>query len=606
MKANFIVSTFKVLWLNEIKNVFLIDSQILQFIKYKGLLKHFDEIKIAISLRRTRQEYVEDSNYINKKYEKLFPIIVERLKVVNRYPDGHGFFKKALSISFLRHITICHDIFKLLENNFDLDKHICVVIDQKSFYIPSDFDDHRKFFQDSDYGREQMFSIYCSLFYPGKIKSKAVEKYINNVSIDKPPESRVLTAADLFSRSMVFIKSLVKNILSDYKYESTEMIIFDTSISLDNIKKLVSKSNGAINTFQIKYPPLIEKDIDIYSRKFISSVDNEFERFEVFLFKVLEYGIPKMYIENFTQLYSSYYKEFSKFKNLRWVLCEWWIGHSHSSFVTGVLHDLKVKLVSVEHNIISHIFLGSNTKYLSEIADEYYSMGWSDNKYPLVVPGASLFEWSKSLIDVGKEHDVLLVLTAPIAYVPEVSGVYGHNGAFGVNKYFEFTKTFLKHLGPSFLSKLYMRSYPKKNLDLFMTWNQDFELREFIRDAKFYDDANFVSAKELIVKSRLVIVNYIATAHLESIFANVPTIFFLSKHVNHLNDSHCEAFDDLIRVGICQTCPHKAAKFVKNIVDCPEIWWSSDVVQNARKKFMDTYFGCPDDFIELLTSKVKS
>ena len=50
-------------------------------------------------------------------------------------------------------------------------------------------------------------------------------------------------------------------------------------------------------------------------------------------------------------------------------------------------------------------------------------------------------------------------------------------------------------------------------------------------------------------------------------------------------------YDILISVGICQTDPIKAAQFINRISDNPSEWWESEIVKNARFKFLDTNIG---------------
>jgi putative transferase (TIGR04331 family) len=113
------------------------------------------------------------------------------------------------------------------------------------------------------------------------------------------------------------------------------------------------------------------------------------------------------------------------------------------------------------------------------------------------------------------------------------------------------------------------------------------------------------TSRSLMQHSRLVIVNYLSTAYLESIIANIPTIVFLDIATMHLQEKYTTIFDGLIRVGIFQTNSDDAATFINRIKDYPEIWWNSVEVQSSRKEFLDANFGDLDNMIQYLLAEAQ-
>ena len=106
-------------------------------------------------------------------------------------------------------------------------------------------------------------------------------------------------------------------------------------------------------------------------------------------------------------------------------------------------------------------------------------------------------------------------------------------------------------------------------------------------------------------ESKLVIVDYISTAHLESIIMNIPTIFFWDKKSYYLNDKFHNYFDPLIKAGICQTSPEKAAKLIEKVKDDPKSWWFSDKVQTGKDIFISKNIGNPKLLFNFLINLLK-
>ena len=107
-----------------------------------------------------------------------------------------------------------------------------------------------------------------------------------------------------------------------------------------------------------------------------------------------------------------------------------------------------------------------------------------------------------------------------------------------------------------------------------------------------------------MLKSNLVIVDYISTPYLESLLMNIPTVFFWKRNAYYLNKNYSNFFDSLIKVGICQTDPIEAAHFVDSIKDDPELWWKTKDIQDARETFLTKNFGRTDRLIKLLVNMV--
>lgn len=612
MKANFVISALRDIWLTGSKKLFATDPYIVHVLNREGWNHCYENIEVAEMSRESRGEFEADHDYIDRKYRKYNAIIIERLTKLHGPHYGERFWNKALSLSILRHATQCFEVFKVCESNLNPERHNCQILDNKNFYVPSNFDDHRHFFQNTDYGREQLFSRYCQIFYPDKFKYWSGYDYQSNdgQNASTPSFATVINYIKFKKRVRNFLrllKSKIKKYCKISEIDPATLAIMDCSFSERYIQRLTQQGAGKITVVNLPTQDIGDSRPDWRTREKLCEIDQSFDNFDKYVFSCLEFGLPKMYVEDFERKVNELTSFFKQYPFLRWVVCEWWIGHSLSSFAVAVLSLSGVKHISVEHNYLSHCLLGSNVKYLPSLADEYFTLGWSDGGFTNTHKGASLYPWVDDVKSTLKEHDILFMLTAPIAYMPEISAAYsGNDGARGVLGYFDWTKKFLSEFNKADLARMYIRAYPLQLTHQWLTWDTAYELTAFRESVKFYDDNGLTSSRNLMNKSRLVVINYTATSYLESMMANVPTVFFWCESAKPLSKEYLNFFDDLVRVGICQTDPIKAANFVKEIYRSPNEWWFSKDVQESRNNFLNANFGDPEFMVQYLLAKSTS
>ena len=70
----------------------------------------------------------------------------------------------------------------------------------------------------------------------------------------------------------------------------------------------------------------------------------------------------------------------------------------------------------------------------------------------------------------------------------------------------------------------------------------------------------------------------------------------------HFEKKYENIYVELIKCGICQTDPVKAAIFVNKIKENPEKWWFRKETQNARALFLKKNIGQPDKLFNYLLS----
>ena len=183
MLINFLVSNCQEIWLKGSKQFLAIDPFIVHSLEREGQLKKYDNIEAAPPRRTTREELQADHDYVDQKFRKYTEILVARLDEIHLVNYGSKFWKKALSMGFLRHVSMCYDFYQACKENLDVEQHDFQLLSESSFYVPSSFDDNRHFLQHTHFSQEQLFSIFCDLFLQEqyvKVNIKYSESFLGN------------------------------------------------------------------------------------------------------------------------------------------------------------------------------------------------------------------------------------------------------------------------------------------------------------------------------------------------------------------------------------------------------------------------------------------
>ncbi len=593
MKINFVVSVFNKVWVEGSRKLFAIDAYIHHFLEKGGKLNNYDEVEVLPSPRSTKEELISDHNIVDQKYQKYVVILAERLNKIHGTDYDVFFWQKSLSLSLIRNITFIYDMFQRCESSFDPEIHNCNILSEASYYTPSDFNDHRNFFQSTAFGQEQMFSIYINRFYHRKFE-EVDANFVWPVIPTSKSANRLTFYLRKFSR-ITPAKLLIKFIKSLNKIKAPRIAVLDSYFSPKNLLDLIIKSKGEIQQLLVEVEFGSNPHLDMVKREVLSMDNKDFDKLDNYFFSSIKYCFPKIFVEDFSNIYKYYQEYFSRFMKMEYVVNESWIGNNYSSIAVAILQQHGVKHICNEHNYLSHHFLCNNNKYLIPLTDKYLTLGWFKEGFPNLVKGGSLFEW---VIDkkYKKEHDILYVNGPPAIKVPEMSAAYGHFGGFNAAVHTEFIRSFFGTLSPETLKTCVFRGYPVNGFAIsylepqMIMYDQDYLYEEFLKHFKLVDHTSS-SAKVLIQKSRLIIIDYLSTSYLESMFADIPTIFFWNKLAYQLEPEYRDFYAPLISVGICQTDPLQAAAFVESIKANPEEWWNKESVQKARKQFLSCNFG---------------
>ena len=589
MKTNFIVSPYRDAWIQEAKKLFIAEPYVHHVLKENNELNNYEDIGVVPHYRDTREKLIKDNDFVDEKYHRYIPILARRLNKIHGVEFDEIFWKKCFSLSLLRYITFYYDLFQRCEDHFDPALHDCNVISEGSYYTPKDFADHRDFFQTTAFGQEQIFSIYIHLFYPDLYKT--INKKFSWPIVPSTQNNIILKIKNKLSRVTKdkIIQRLLKLI---YKVSSPVVIITGSYFSPKNMNKVLRLGKGKIRLITISKISYNKNSLNEKQREIMAQQEEDFDKFDKFFFESIKSSMPLSTIENFNSTYKEYRSQLIKYNDLKYIINENWIGDEKAAIFTAIAQQLGVKHIYNEHNFLQYQFLRNNLKYLFPLVDRFITLGWYKKGISVKLEkGGSLYEWATKKTH-KKNHNVLFISGPPAVKVPEFSSSYGDFGSYNAKKHLDFNDSFFSNLPQGILQDIVYRGYP---LDKYpqshfkytmVGYDQEKYLEKYSKCFKLIDSYT-LTAKMLMLRSKLVVLDYLSTSYIESMIANIPTIFFWNKDIYLLEDGFADFYNNLISVGICHTSPIEAAKFIEKVIVNPDLWWLSPEVQRAKDQFID-------------------
>jgi putative transferase (TIGR04331 family) len=513
--------------------------------------------------------------YLSSVLELVIPVIAERLDSIHSSQFGVEFWRRALGMGLDRHLVLTYDHFVIAESVFEESHLGATTLDSSCFHIPVDYDDLQWFLSDREMGQEQLFSLYCAYFHAERFPSYHYayrSDYILHPYIT-PPTAHQPAVGILGS----WFKDRWFNQLVRRSGNEIQRIGFDRSF--------------AFNT-----------PVDPGKRAYLSEAVPEFDKFTNFFLSTLSSLMPRSFVEEWSQIYHSLKLQMSIYRRLKWVVSELWIGDAIEPIVLAILMQKGIKTIYHEHNYSEHPFVGSAIFRWARLCDIYMANGPHGRLLPNGIEAGSLF-------DYGEEQPKHRNCTHKITYISGLASwksplLSGSVAPIGFGHHFRacmaFKRRFLSQLPKALLACIHYRGYPL--VDYARNWrnfrDDSIACEDILLEAT-RDDLKR-SCKDVMRESRLVVVSYLSTPHLESLYMNVPTIVLFPASLDYLEPQFKHFFDLLFASGIAYADPDRAANFLIRIADAPESWWYSPDVQKARKAFLGTAVGQPETTIEFL------
>jgi putative transferase (TIGR04331 family) len=233
----------------------------------------------------------------------------------------------------------------------------------------------------------------------------------------------------------------------------------------------------------------------------------------------------------------------------------------------------------------------------TEIADKYYSWGWTKAGTENVRPWSSAkLIGTRRRFKSRKAGGILVNCdAAPLQFYRFASMPIAHQ----MSRIHEDYVRFFKSLSAPAFSKALLRLYPVD-----FGWGEASYYRGALPGLRVYQGPrNFYRQ---LNRSRLFVCGVNQTSYLETLAAGFPTIIFLNPKYWEIREEARHYFEALKRVGICHASPESAAAFVNRIASDPDAWWRSSDVQEARGRFSNRFARVDGNWIKLWYDELMS
>jgi putative transferase (TIGR04331 family) len=596
---NYIVSNLQEIWDENAEDVLIADPYILYNNKESGIFSKYNTAISTDHIIKTKLDLYAADKKTNSYRTKFIDLLAPVLNDIHGKNHDNKFWEIVLSVGMDRYITLCYDFFEKTKQGYDPSFHTSYILQLKDFTYPNNFDDQRDFLQHDDLGQEQLLSIYIRLFHPENILEKKLTLTVTSPkSINQSILSLILERIkNIYRYPLKFFKYLF---LLHTLFQKKRVLLQRVLFSDRNLIKLITKSFGKIS---VDLKPINfsasrkTESIDETKRERLSNIAKTIDsadQFELFFFETVSSLFPKLFLEDFQEIYKNTNEWALSYRNLKYVVSETWPSDSIDALKIAVLKNLyDTVFIYNEHNYIEHCYLGSLVHKSAEIADKFISLGWHDRGIKNLEIGGSLFDFKPSSYNFStkKNHKICFVAGALLARAPQHSSSYSFCG-YGALQSIRFTEIFLSNLSQEIINNIYFRAYPLERLNGVAKYDYEDVLKD--RFNFCYFDTSNNDSKKIMLDSELVIINYLSTSHLETLSMNIPTIVIFDADSYHLNKSHLHFFDGLIEAGVIQNSPHEASQFLDSIYSSINDWWLGEGVQKARTAFINSNFGNPN------------
>ena len=475
------------------------------------------------------------------------------------------------------------------------------VLHPEDYIVPFDFEDNRQLFLNSDFGQEQIFSIYVT------VKNSCNANIFRGAHFpQKLKRDTQMFAVRLFSKlkrlKWIHIYKLAQRLFSIvmYKQRKSEVVlgVIGSFFSERNFVKLQNRSRNTIRNLQIPFFPK-NNLINETDRELIASKEIWFDDFDFYFFSSMKTCFPRICLEDFKNIEKNCDSFLDKFPLMRYIVSEAWLSDSYINVLLAFAKNRNILHIYNEHNCIFYPFEGDYMKQVAQLCDVYATVGWKKPIYPNIIPTASLYDYGTQRI-FKKKYKILYIGVPFMVKMHHYSSAWGFSGE-NVPRFLEFITQFFSALETVTLGEISYRPYPPQNLNHILIYNKEGILKNFVSSFREFTDTR-ESSKFQMQQSSLVVIDYISTSYLECLHMNIPFILFWDKDSYFLKEEFKDYFTSLEEAGICHSNAQKVAQFIEQIKDDPDIWWFSCNVQKARKLFIERNFGNPELMVDYLLS----
>lgn len=211
------------------------------------------------------------------------------------------------------------------------------------------------------------------------------------------------------------------------------------------------------------------------------------------------------------------------------------------------------------------------------VSRKYFTWGWSEVDHsdaeplpqpPLLIPTE----------EQTKGNCLLICVNFPTF----VYRLHNHPTGLRASSLVEDTLRFLKLVSPSV--NMRVRPYPHD-------YGHGFERRFSAETSHQLEEEKTILQwrTESTCSFSIVVANYLGTAWLETLSANIPTVCFYDPQVYAFRENAAPIISDMLAAGILHESPESAAEHLNGIHHNPDEWWSKSETQEVRERFCSQF-----------------
>ncbi|MBF0589464.1 MAG: hypothetical protein HQL53_10060 [Magnetococcales bacterium] len=463
------------------------------------------------------------------------------------------------------YVQVMYDRFLTLEKAFELHADLETwVLDPKQHYIPTDTMDWVSLISLGDRYNLQVFSRMLHgmgyAFPTRELEDPLPQKARFSTPNWRPGERVAYGVTQWLSK--LFRRRRITVVNPYFKYG-----VWRRMVQL----MLMSRLQITFNTFL--YPVSVELPIDRALRA--QSLDLGRSRFEKALGKIIIGDMPALFLEGF----ASFREQVLALR----------FPKSDAYFTANAMHFNPVfKLFAAMQQGRSKFLLmqhgsGEGFDYHNQIefyersvADRFYTYGWRDGDHtePL------------SFAHPGEHRpggpDGLMIFTIS-EYFRYVYRLHFHPTA---GEYLTLCMQEIDDFMAQFKQDRTLMVRCWQPVD--MKWDTVGRLRETHGDGFQVDDQS-KNLIERLSNCRIHVSHHIGTAFIEALAMNVPTVAFINPRIYHFREPAIPIMQALAACGLLHYSVVGAIAHLKAVHQDPQVWWSGEDVQAARRQFLHHY-----------------
>ncbi|EJF06729.1 hypothetical protein ThvES_00012010 [Thiovulum sp. ES] len=518
-----------------------------------------DNTKTFKHVFNTNTKLIDASNLSIKIYKEILPILKEILNDFHNLNKSEKYWEIIFGNWLLTFIQVIYERYTNISEYIKANNEfVTITLSKESFVAPTNYSD----FTNKVLADKYNYQLYSEILYflgfsfsTAELKKDKKQIFSNKKNV---PKSLILNFINIFSKNK-------DNTLSSPYFSNKK-----------NLFKFIGKIY--LNDFDENFEFKFKKNLETRNMLFKHSTDNEFINLLFYLFK-----------ENFPILYLEGFKDFrhfvlSKDYHVSKVFATANALHNNEIYKFFIAENReKIKLISIQHGGNYGIDTTNSVEFFERnVSDKYLTWGWKENKKTIF----SSHEKLNEKIKPKKNGNILYLAKDPLKYLIRFQTNY--NSSANRLQYLPKQLSFLSNITniDNFLYRGYMQN--KNSFDITNKVKNKFPNLKIDDHSK-----NFHSR---LREAKLFITDHVHTTYLETLAMNFPTVIFITKEVHSFREP--EYFKLLTDAKILFYNEIECAKHVNEISESPEVWWNSDEVQDARKKFVHQYARTSENWVE--------